>query len=316
MDPPEAPSTSPAVAPGRGVLVLGGSGFLGRSLCRLMSSSPAGSSGITVATRRRESAAHLRHLPRLTVQEVDVFDPARLAELVRGHHAVVNLVAILHGDAARFQRVHVDLVRSIATACRAAGTPRVIHLSALGVRRDAPSLYLRSKAEGEACLASAGISATVLRPSVMFGAHDRFLNVFADVLRLVPFFPLACAHARFQPVWVEDVAAAIVRCLHAPESRGRVHECAGPKVYELMELVRLAGKWSGHPRWVLPLPARLGRWQAWVLERLPGEMMSRDNLDSMRVPNVATGLPSLIDLGIVASALEDVAPRYLAGEGD
>jgi len=130
---------------------------------------------------------------------------------------------------------------------------------------------------------------------------------------LAPVIPLAGSQARFQPVWVEDVASAVVRCLDRPETIGKIYECAGPTPYTLSQLVRLAGRWSGHERPQLPLPAFAGRLQAMLMEWLPGEpMMSRDNIDSMRVPNVASGqLPGLADLGIQASALEAVAPAYL-----
>lgn len=293
------------------MLVLGGTGFLGSSLCRQLASETDTRGRVTVATRNAEAAAHLRSLPRLDVVRVDVFDPTQLARLVERHDAVVNLVAILHGDASQFRHVHVDLVGTLANACKATGRPRVVHVSALGVGDKSPSMYLRSKSEGEARLKAANIDATILRPSVIYGANDRFLNLFANLLKFAPVFPLASAHALFQPVWVEDVAAAIARCLQS-ESGERVYECVGPKVYELIELVRLAGQLSNHPRPILPLPSALGRLQASMLERMPGKtLMSRDNLDSMSRPNVASGLPGLKELGIVASALEEIAPRYL-----
>ena len=160
-----------------------------------------------------------------------------------------------------------------------------------------------------------GLDVTVLRPSVIFGARDRFLNLFAQLQTLAPFVPLGGAHARFQPVWVEDVAEAVVRCLDQPATIGQVIECAGPQPYTLAELVQLAGRLSGHPRPVLPLPGALARLQALVMEWLPGEpLMSRDNVDSMKVPNVATaGQPGLAALGITASAVEGVAAGYLGG---
>ena len=308
------PSHHAADAEGLRVLVLGGTGFLGRSLCRQLTSSGDGHVRVTVVTRNIAAADHLRWMPGLEVVQANVFDPPQLARLVRRHDVVVNLIAILHGNAASFSRVHVDLLATLANVCKVKRRPRVIHVSALGVGADAPSLYLRSKTEGETCLNTPGIDATVFRPSVMFGADDRFLNLFARFLRLAPVFPLAGARSLFQPVWVEDVAAGIVRCLRFPESAGRVYECVGPTIYPLIDLVRLTGRWSGHPRPVLALPASVGRLQASILERLPGPvLMSRDNLLSMSKPNVATGLPALSALGIDVSALELIAPHYLGG---
>jgi NADH dehydrogenase len=203
----------------------------------------------------------------------------------------------------------------VAAACRAAGIRRVIHVSALGVAPDAPSNYLRSKAAGEQVWRESGLDVTVLRPSVIFGARDSFLNLFAQLQSVAPFIPLGGAHARFQPVWVEDVAQAVVRCLDRPATIGQVFECAGPQQFTLADLVRLAGRLSGHPRPILPLPGGMARLQALAMEWLPGEpLMSRDNVDSMKVPNVATaGQPGLASLDIEASAVEGVAAGYLGG---
>lgn len=299
----------------RDVLVLGGSGFVGRSVCaRLVDRSGGAGGRIVVPTRRLARARHVQLLPTVQTVEADVHDDAQLARLVAGCDAVVNLVAILHGSEAAFERVHVALPRRLAAACRNAGVRRVVHVSALGVASDAPSRYLRSKARGEAVLRDAGLDLTLLRPSVIFGAADRFLNLFAALQAVAPVMPLAGADSRFQPVWVEDVAAAIVACLERPDTIGQTIECCGPKAYTLRELVALAGRLAGHARPVIGLPDALGRLQALALECLPGEPpMSRDNLDSMRVPNVATGQhPGLNALGIRASAVEAIAPGYLA----
>ena len=158
-----------------------------------------------------------------------------------------------------------------------------------------------------------GSTSRYSRPSIIFGERDRLMNLFASLQSVFPVMPLAGASARFQPVWVEDVAGAIARCLDTPSSVGLTIECAGPRVYTLRELVELAGRWSGSRRPVLALPAFLGRLQALAMELLPGPtLMSRDNIDSMRVANVASGkLPGLDSLDIETTPLESVAPRYL-----
>jgi NADH dehydrogenase len=301
----------------RRVLLLGGTGFVGRSVCeRLVERDSA--MRLTVATRRLAHAKAVQFLPTVDPVECDVHDDAQLARLVAGHDAVVNLIAILHGSAADFDKVHVRLARRLAGACAAAGVRRLVHVSALGVSADAPSSYLRSKAEAEAILQAAPLDLSVLRPSVIFGAGDRFLNLFATLQSVFPLMPLAGVDARFQPVWVEDVSEALLRCLERKDSIGKTYECAGPQVFTLGELVRLAGRLCGHPRPLLPLPEALGRLQAAAMELMPGEpLMSRDNILSMRVPNVATGqLPGLHELGIQPSSLQAVAPGYLApGQG-
>jgi uncharacterized protein YbjT (DUF2867 family) len=304
-------------AGGRRVLVTGGSGFVGRALCERLARRDAGLR-ITVPTRNVMRSMPLRMLPTLDLAEIDLLraDDAALARLVAGHDAVVHLVAVLHGDEARFRRVHVELPRRLAAACTATGTRRLVHVSALGVGPNAPSMYLRSKTDGEALLRASGLDVTVLRPSVIFGARDKLLNTFARLQALFPVLPLAAADAQFQPVWVEDVAEAIVRCLERPATIGQVIECAGPDVLTLREIVQAAGRHAGHERPVWALPAAVARLQAALMALAPGEpLLSRDNLHSMTVPNVASGsLPGLAALGIVPASLAQVAPGYLGGD--
>lgn len=308
------------------VVILGGSGFVGRSLCEQISAHAALSGArVVVPSRRRERAKHLFTLPRVDVIQADVHREADLQRVLAGADVVVNLIAILHGTSESFEQAHVTLVQRLVQACAKAGVRRVIHVSALGVPDDpaqAPSIYLTTKAEGEQALREAEaaglLDVTVLRPSVIFGEHDRFLNLFAQLQAVAPFMPLAGADARFQPVWVEDVARALVACLLDVATVGHTYECAGPKVLTLAELVRLAGQGSGHRRWVLPMPMAVGRLQAAAMAFLPGEpLMSRDNLDSMQVPNVATGQkPGLAALGITPASPEVIAPQYLNHAGD
>ena len=295
----------------RSLLILGGSGFLGRALCEQLSRRFGAEVRITVPTRRPAHAQALQTLPAVTVVAAQAFDD--LARLVPSHDAVINLIAILQGRPADFERVHAELPRRLAAH---AGAARVIHVSALGVAADAPSHYLRSKAAGEAALAAVG--ATLLRPSIIFGREDRSVNLFARLQALAPVMPLAGATARVQPGWVQDVARALVACVEHPETRGRVFEAAGPEVMSLAELVRRAGRAAGHPRPVWPLPAPLAWLQAVAMEALPGEpLLSRDNLASLRVPNVASGdHPGLAELGIQAAALDTVLPTYLGRDHD
>ena len=303
------------------VLVLGGTGFVGRHLCEKLQRAGWQT---TVPTRRAANASAVQHLPRLTVVEASVHDEATLTRLLAGHDAVVNLVAILHGDQAAFERAHVQLPATLARACEASGVRRLVHVSALGAQLDGPSMYQRSKARGEEVLRSAGLALSILRPSVIFGDGDRFLNLFARLQSVFPVMPLAGAGTRFQPVWVEDVADAVLACLRdtgLPRSSiGQTFECAGPDVLTLGELVRLAGRLGSRERPVLPLPTAIGRLQALAMECLPGEpLMSRDNLDSMAVDNVATSQwPGLSSLGITPQSVHTVAPLYLgprAGRG-
>lgn len=309
-------------------LILGGAGFVGSHVCEKLVRQGW---NVTLPTRRRSNARHLQHLEAVNVVELDVHDEAALTRAVQGHDAVVNLIAILHGDAAAFDRVHVVLPQKLARACQTQDVHHLVHISALGVSDTrpggAPSEYLRSKGRGEAVLlraaAESDLELTILRPSVIFGAEDQFLNMFARLQKLFPVMPLAGANARFQPVWVEDVATAVVRSLERGVARAptgdavQILEACGPQVFTLKELVQLSAQLSGINgglgRPVIALPDWMGRMQAWMMEHAPGTpLMSRDNLDSMQVDNVATGqLPGLQALGITPSALKPIAQDYL-----
>ena len=300
------------------ILLLGGTGFVGRHLCEKLVEAQC---SVTVVTRRRANARHLLMLPVLEVVEADAYDSASLARLLAGHDAVVNLVAILHGSENAFEKAHVQLPQALARACETSGVRRLVHVSALGASLTSASGYQRSKARGEAVLLSSGLDVSVLRPSVMFGSEDRFLNTFASLQKFFPVIPLAGSGTRFQPVWVEDVASAIVRCIEDRATIGQTYEACGPDIFTLKQLVEMAGCYAGinhgEGRFVFGLPNVLARVQARLMELAPGEpVLSRDNLDSMKIDNIATGkLPGLEALGITPSSVAAIAPDYLGAQG-
>ncbi len=309
------------------ILVIGGSGFIGGHVVAALA---ADGRRVTVPTRRREDGKRLILLPTVDVVEADVRDEATLKRLGAGMDAVINLVGILHGDSKAFEAAHVGLPKAIVAACLEARVPRLLHMSALGAAIRGPSMYLRSKAAGEAVVEEAGaiagpdrapLAVTIFRPSVVFGSDDRFMNLFAAMQRWLPVVPLARAKTLFQPVSVRDVAAAFVAALDDDESYSRTYELTGPRVYTLEELVQIAGAYraggNGHPRPVLRLPDVLGRLQAAFLEFAPGKtLMSRDNFDSMRSENISTGrYPGLSELGITPTPLEPEAAAYVGGKG-
>jgi uncharacterized protein YbjT (DUF2867 family) len=290
------------------VCVLGGSGFIGRHVCHALA---AAGYRIRVATRDRERAKEqLILLPTVDVAPANIHDPAQLAAFVRGADAVINLVGVLHdgrGDRS-FQAAHVELARKVVAACRESGIGRLLHMSALSSARDAPSRYLRTKGEAEAIVRESGLGWTVYRPSVVFGPGDSFLNLFATVLRYSPVVALACPGARFQPVFVEDVAAAFVKGLADIGSFGRSYDLCGPRVYTLRKLVEYVGTVTGRRRPVVGLNDALSYCQALAMELLPVKLMTRDNYYSMKVDNVCS---CDFPFGIAPAALEAVAPSYL-----
>jgi uncharacterized protein YbjT (DUF2867 family) len=304
------------------VLVVGGSGFLGRHLVAALA---ARGVEVGVPSRRRERAKHLILLPTVEVVETDIFAPGVLERLATGRQAVINLVGILHGRRGRpdergpndygpdFARMHVELPQAIVAACRATGARRLLHVSALGASPTAPSEYLRSKAFGEqVVLAADDLDVTVLRPSIVFGPEDKFLNNFAALLKVLPGMAVPCPEAKFQPVHVGDVAHAMLAALDDPQARGKAYELGGPRVYTMKQLVEYVCAVTGRRRLIVGLPDRLSYLQARLMEWTPGPLMSRDNYYSMQVPNVCSGA---FPFGIQPQTLEAIAPGYLAPDG-
>lgn len=296
------------------VCLLGGTGFLGRAVAEL--ASPRGMRA-RVLTRYEQHAAAVKVLPTVEVMVADPYSDADLEAAFEDMDAVVNCVGILHegGPRRRFQDTHVELPRRIAQACRKQGVQHLLHVSALGASPDGPSDYQRSKAAGEEALKQAAgiLPWTIFRPSVIFGEGDRSLNMFADLARVFPVIPLGRANARIQPVWVEDVARAIVGSFGEIRTFGQTYELCGPSVYTLGELVRLAAGAIGRKPRIVPLPDSVASFQAAVFEHLPGKILTRDNLRSLSVDNVC-GCPFPDIFGFQPAAIEAVAPEYLAGQ--
>jgi NADH dehydrogenase len=260
----------------KNVLVIGGAGFIGRYIVNLLVGRGC---RVLVPSRRRDRAKHLIMLPTCDVIEANVHDDATLERLVAGQHAVISLVGILHGTEAQFERAHVTLTQRLLAACA----------------RNKVRRYL---------------------PSVVFGAEDNFLNMFAKLSAIAPVLPIGGADVKFQPVWVEDVARAFVNSLDNDATVGKTYELAGPKVYTLRELVQFAAGAAGHRRAVIALPDSIARLQARLMELAPGEpLLSRDNLDSMKRDNIASRQPyePAPELGITATPMEPEASLYLAG---
>ncbi|MEN6586330.1 MAG: complex I NDUFA9 subunit family protein [Sulfuricella sp.] len=318
------------------VCVLGGSGFVGIHLVNKLAMA---GHAVRVLTRTREHAKKVAVLPGVEVLEANIFDPAELERHFAGMDAVINLVGILNEQKAGqaegrgdFHEVHVELPRKIVHACAASGVKRLLHMSALKASPSAPSAYLRSKGLGEAIVLAAGmrpgedesahpdgprfidgygLDVTTFRPSVIFGSEDSFLNKFAGLLKIAPVLPLASPDAKFQPVFVDDVAQAYVSSLNNSATFGQSYDLCGPKAYTLRELVELVGAMIGRKRKIIGLSPRLSYFQAWFFECLPGKkIMTRDNYFSMQVESVCSAaFPKVFD--ITPSALEAIAPGYL-----
>ncbi len=311
------------------VCILGGGGFVGHHLAALLA---ARGLNVRIPARRRDAVKDLIVLPTVEIVEADIHDPASLSNLFSGMDAVINLVGLLHesgsgkGDGQQaqrgsFQHAHVELPRKVVQACKDSGVPRLLHMSALGAEANSRSAYQRSKAAGEALVmqASGDLDVTIFRPSVIFGPGDSFLSLFADMLKLAPVVPLAGGNARFQPVFVGDVARAFADALDLPESFGQRYNLCGPKIYSLAELVRLTATSLGMCRVVMPLGETASYGFARLMELKPGKkIMTRDNHYAMLTDNVCPdGFPALFGkptaLESVIGYLKEADPRRSYG---
>lgn len=301
------------------IVILGGSGFIGNAVARVLA---ARGDAVVVPSRTPAAAQGLAVLPSVRVVPANIHNEANLGELIRGADAVINLVGILHGEpGSGFQRAHVELPAKVARAVRAAGVPMLLHMSALNADSNGPSAYLRSRGDGEAAvqaeLAGSTVRLVMLRPSVVFGAQDNFINMLAGLVAKFPVVPLGSPDARFQPVHVEDVARAIVTAVDDPALTG-AFPLVGPREYSLAELVRFTARTLGKRRLIVPLPDAIALLQATAFEFPPGKWigallgvhLTRDNVRSMSLPNVSKEvLPPAFNWKPVA--LEAVAPAWL-----
>jgi len=292
------------------VCLLGGSGFVGSAIVRHLS---LAGYAVKVLTRRREASKHLILLPNVAVLECDVMDDAALAEALKGSDVVINLIGILHNSKkASFKVMHAELPSRLAKLCNKLGIKRLVHMSALQASTDAPSAYLKSKAEGEVAVlrSKRNVDVTVFRPSIIFGRGDGFINLFASLVKLLPVILLAKPNAKFQPIYVEDVAYAFVASLDNVDTYGKAYDLGGPKIYTLRQLVAYVADTLGKRPVIIGLNNMLSYIQAFAMELLPVKLMTRDNVRSMEVDSVCvTSFPAF--LGFQPVALETIVPEYL-----
>ncbi|BCM25881.1 complex I NDUFA9 subunit family protein [Methyloradius palustris] len=295
------------------ICVLGGSGFVGSALVHRLS---AAGYNVKVLTRRREASKHLILLPYVQVIECDVMNDAALAQQVAGSDAVINLIGILHEDKnLTFKTIHTDLPIRLLGICERLGVCRFLHMSALQASVDAPSAYLRSKGAAEVALMAhqGNTQITIFRPSVIFGRGDGFINLFAKLVKLMPVIALAKPDAKFQPIWVEDVAQAFVSSLENIDTYGKQYDLGGPRIYSLKGIVQFVVFLLGKKRKIVGLNDKLSYLQAYALEKMPIKLMTRDNIYSMEVDSVTNGeFPKVF--GFQPTALEAIVPDYLAND--
>ena len=294
--------------------VFGGSGFIGRHLVQRLAK---GGWQIRVACQRPSEAKFLQPLGdvgQITAIRAKLQDEAAVAAAAKGADAVINLCGVLYERGSQtFEAVHHKGAETAAKAAAAGGARAFVQVSAIGASKEAESRYAQTKAAGEEAVLAAYPKAAILRPSIIFGPEDNFFNLFASMSGMSPFLPLiGGGHTRFQPVFVGDVADAVMACLENPATQGQIYELGGPGVYSFKELLQMMLKETGRKRWLVNLPFGLAMAEAAVLELSPVPLLTRDQVTSLKTDNVVPeGALALADLGIEATPVEAVLPTYM-----
>lgn len=294
--------------------VFGGTGFIGRYVVQRLANLDY---IVRIATSHPSAGRFLQtqgRVGQIVPLSASVTDPGAVAQAVAGADLVVNLVGILHerkpGD---FQRLQAEGAGTVARLAAEAGVERLVQISAIGADPASPSAYGRTKAAGEAAVRAAFPGAVILRPSIVFGPEDQFFNRFAGMARLLPFMPVVAGATRFQPVYVGDVADAVVAAATREDAPGQTYELGGPRAISFRDLLRFILDTTGHRRPMIDMPDGLVRLQARLSEYLPNPPLTRDQLVMLQRDNVVTaGTPGLAALGIAAKSIEAVVPGYLA----
>jgi uncharacterized protein YbjT (DUF2867 family) len=298
----------------RRTAVLGGSGFIGRYVVQRLA---ARGDVVPVGCRHAEDAKFLMTfglVGQIAAVDVAIDDEQLLPAFLAGNEALVNSVGILRESGTQtFERVHHLGPARMARLAREAGVGRLLHISAIGADPRSPSAYARTKAAGEAAVRDAFPTATILRPSVVFGPEDQFFNRFAAIATISPVLPvIGGGGTRFQPVYVGDVADAVLKCLDDPATAGRTYELGGPKIYTFRELLELLLTEIRRKRLLVDLPFGLAGFQARVMSIMPNPPLTPDQVELLKRDNVvSSGALTLATLGIPATAVESILPTYL-----
>ena len=296
------------------VTLFGGSGFLGRQIVKCLA---AGGTSVRVAVRHPERASFIERLGRdgrIERVQADVWDEESVARAIKHSASVINCVGhYVEKGGATFDAVHGQGALHVARQAARAGIGRLIHISGLGIDPASDSPYVRARATGETLVRQAFEKVTILRPSVIFGPDDAFINALADMARHSPILPLfGRGRTRLQPVYVGDVAEACVSALADPATEGKIYELGGPRVYSYEALLRLVLEQAGRRRLLVPFPFPLWEALAALMAVLPNPPLTRDQVKLMKDDNVLDGdALSLEDLDIVPTSVEEILPSYI-----
>jgi uncharacterized protein YbjT (DUF2867 family) len=296
------------------VTVFGGSGFIGRHTVRALADAGY---RVRVAVRSPNLANFLLpagHVGQIQVVKCNVRNAEQVAAALRGADAAVNLVGVLYSRGGQsFNALHAEAAGTIAQAAKDAGVQTLVHVSAIGADEESQAAYARSKVEGEKLVREAFPAATILRPSLVIGPEDQFFNKFASLARFIPFLPLVGGgHTKFQPVFVGNVADAIVKCVADSATHGKTYELGGPGIYSFKELMEFLLRAIDRKRLLVPFPSWLMMLKAYFWQFLPTPPLTPDQVRMLGTDNVVSpGALTFADLGIAPDGIEAVAPAYL-----
>jgi uncharacterized protein YbjT (DUF2867 family) len=300
------------------VTVFGGSGFVGRHVVRALAKAGW---RVRVAVRRPDLAGHLQPMGgvgQIMAVQANLRYPDSVMRAVEGADAVVNLVGILaESGRQNFSAVQSEGARTIGMACARANITNVVHVSAIGADKNSPSIYAKSKWEGEVGILTGVPTAVIMRPSIIFGPEDNFFNQFASLARVLPALPLiGGGETKFQPVFVGDVADAIVLALDGKAKAGAVYELGGPAVWSFKDILSYILKETDRKRLLIPVPFSIAMIQGRIFENLPGQLLTRDQVTLLKSDNLVSEAAqkskrTLEGLGIKPTSVETIVPSYL-----
>jgi NADH dehydrogenase len=305
---------------GRIVTVFGGSGFLGRHVVRSLCKQGW---RVRVAMRRPHLGGDLKlsgDVGQVQLVQANVRDRPSVRAALEGAEAAVNLVGVLFEKGRQsFQGSHVQGATNIAQLAAEAGVRKLVQVSAIGASKTSRSAYARSKAEAEAAVMQAVPTATILRPSILFGPEDGFFTRFAEMAKMSPALPLIGGSTRFQPAYAGDVADAVAAALSRPDARGRIYELGGPRIYTMRELLLYLTREIDRPRALVPIPLIVAGPMGYTIGALSrlnplfGPPLTGDQVQLLKVDNVVgPGMPSFSELGVTTlETVEAICPTYL-----
>jgi len=296
------------------IAIFGAGGFVGKHLIRQLTKLDY---RVKVATRKPFLKGYLKTLGnpgQIELFKINIFNPDDLIFFLNNCDLVINLVGILYETKKqKFNSIHSNFPNLLSDLCNETGIKKLVHISALGIKEKNVSRYMQSKLEGEKNIQKNFQSSVILRPSVVFGPEDKFFNTFASLAQFSPALPLiGGGKTKFSPIYVGDVAEAIVKALELNNSQPKIYELGGPENYSFKELMEILLREIKKKRFLIPIPFGFAKFQSYFLQMMPNPLLTPDQVELLKYNNIVTGeYSSLIDLGITGTAIESILPKYI-----